>query len=275
MRSTGPRCPRSASRGTSRPPTRPAIVTPTFTSWLDTSAVAKFGNAYDPAKAKQLLASAGFKLGSDGIMANAAGQKLSFSVINIGDYSDWVASMQVVAQDLKAVGIQLTPDNLTNTDFDADLYYGKYQLAFYDQQTFGPSPFFELRNWLDSAGTAPIGKVAATNYERYSNPATDALVVQYAASTSAAQQHAIIDQVEQVMLNDLPIIPVVQAVDWYQYDTTSITGWPTSSDPYAQPAGLRLPRHGAGPAAPQGEVTGDLTARGLAPGRPQHRRGRA
>lgn len=223
------------------PANQAGIVTPTFTSWLDTSAVAQYGSAYDPAKAKQLLASAGFKLGSDGIMANARGQKLSFSVINIGDYSDWVASMQVVAQDLKAVGIQLTPDNLTNTDFDADLYYGKYQLAFYDQQTFGPSPYYELRNWLDSAGSAPIGKVAATDYERYSNPATDALFDQYAASTSSAQQHAIMDQVEQVMLTDLPVIPVVQAVDWFQYDTASLTGWPTPSNPYAQPSAYAYP----------------------------------
>ena len=223
------------------PASQSGIVSPTFSSWLDTAAVAKFGKAYDPAKAKQLLASAGFKLGSDGIMANAAGQKLSFSVINIGDYSDWVASMQVVAQDLKAVGIQLTPDNLTNTDFVADLYYGKYQLAYYDQQTFGPSPYYELRNWLDSAGSAPIGKPAATNYERYSSPATDVLFDQYAASTSSAQQHAIINQIEGVMLNDLPIIPVVQAVDWFQYDTASLTGWPTPSNPYAQPSAYAYP----------------------------------
>src|ERR1700729_3349550 len=215
------------------PANQAGIVTPTFTSWLDTSAVAKFGNAYDPAKGKQLLASAGFKLGSDGIMANAAGQKLSFSVINIGDYSDWVASMQVVAQDLKAVGIQLTPDNLTNTDFDADLYYGKYQLAFYDQQTFGPSPYYELNNWLNSADTAPIGKVAATNYERYSNPATEALLNAYANTTSTATQ--------QAMVNEGPIIPVVEAVDWYQYDTASFSGWPTASDPYAQPSAYAYP----------------------------------
>jgi ABC-type transport system substrate-binding protein len=84
-------------------------------------------------------------------MTNAAGQKLAFTVINIGDYSDWVASMQVIQQDLKAVGIQITPDNLSNTDFDADLYYGKYQLAYYDQQTFGPSAYYELNNWLNSA----------------------------------------------------------------------------------------------------------------------------
>ena len=136
------------------PANQAGIVSPTFSSWLDPSAAGKYSNGYNPAKAKQMLASAGFKTGSDGIMANSKGQKLSFSVINIGDYSDWVASMQVVAQNLKAVSIQLTPDNLTNTDFTAALYTGKYQLAFYDQQTFGPSPYYELRNWLDSAGTA-------------------------------------------------------------------------------------------------------------------------
>ncbi len=131
-------------------------------------------------------------MGSDGIMVNSKGQKLSFTCINIGDYSDWVASMQVVSQNLKAVGIQVTPSNLTNTDFTAALYAGKFQLAFYDQQTFGPSPYYELRNWLDSAGTAPIGKTAATNYERYINPAVDKLFTQFASSTvgvAAALDH--------------------------------------------------------------------------------------
>jgi peptide/nickel transport system substrate-binding protein len=174
-------------------------------------------------------------------MTNAQGQSLSFTVINIGDYSDWVADMQVIAQDLKAVGIVVTPDNLTNTDFDADLYYGKYQLAFYDQQTFGPSPYYELNNWLNSADTAPIGKVAATNYERYNSPSTEALLNAYAATTSTATQQSIMNQIQQVMVSDVPIIPVVEAVDWYQYDTASFSGWPTPSDPYAQPSAYAYP----------------------------------
>ncbi|HEY6480901.1 MAG TPA: ABC transporter substrate-binding protein, partial [Streptosporangiaceae bacterium] len=84
------------------PANQAGIVTPTFSSWLNSSLISKYHYSYDPARAKQILASAGFKMGSDGIMANSKGQKLSFSVINIGDYSDWVASMQVVAQNLKA-----------------------------------------------------------------------------------------------------------------------------------------------------------------------------
>jgi peptide/nickel transport system substrate-binding protein len=223
------------------PANQAGIVTPTFSSWLDTSLASQHDYSYNPAKAKQILASAGFKMGSDGIMANSAGQKLAFSVINIGGYSDWVASMQVVAQNLKAVGIQLTPDNLTNTAFTAALYAGKYQLAYYDQQSFGPGPYYELRNWLDSANTAPIGQTAVSNYERYRNPATDSLIHAYAATTSTATQHAIVDQLQQVMLTDLPIVPIVEGVDWFQWDDQNLTGWPTESNPYAQPSAYAFP----------------------------------
>jgi peptide/nickel transport system substrate-binding protein len=223
------------------PANQAGIVTPTFSSWLDNSLTSKYNYSYNTAKAKQLLASAGFTMGSDGIMANSKGQKLAFTVINIGDYSDWVASMQVITQNLKAVGIQLTPDNLTNTAFTAALYAGKYQLAYYDQQSFGPGPYYELRNWLLSSNSAPIGQTAASNYERYSNPATDGLIHSYAATTSPTQQHAIVNQLQQVMLSELPIIPVVEAVDWYQYSTEHHTGWPTPSNPYAQPSAYAFP----------------------------------
>ncbi len=217
------------------PANQAGIVTPTFTSSLNSSALASWGNGFNVAKAKTLLESAGYHPGSDGIMTNASGQKLQFTVINIGDYSDWVASMQVIQQDLKAVGISITPSNLSNTDYQADLFNGHYQLAYVEQYTFGPGPYYELNNWLNSANTAPVGKQAASDYERYSNPATDKLLDEYSTTTSAAMQQSILNQLQQVMVSQVPFIPVVEGVDWYQYDTTSITGWPTSSDPYAQP----------------------------------------
>jgi len=223
------------------PANQAGIVTPTFTSWLDTSLAGKYHYTYDVVKAKQILASAGFKMGSDGIMANSKGQKLSFTIINIGDYSDWVASVQVIQQNLKAVGIQITPNNLSNTAFTAALYAGKYQLAYYDQQSFGPGPYYELRNWLLSTNSAPIGQTAASNYERYSNSATDQLIQSYAATTSTTEQHSIVSKLQQVMLTELPIIPVVEAVDWYQYSTAHHSGWPTPGNPYAQPSAYSFP----------------------------------
>ena len=110
------------------PANQTGVVTPTFSSSLNSQALASWGSEYDVAKATSLLESAGYHM-SGGVMTNAAGQKLQFTVINIGDYSDWVASMQVIQQDLKAVGISITPDNLSNTDYEADLFNGHYQLG--------------------------------------------------------------------------------------------------------------------------------------------------
>ena len=49
------------------------------------------------------------------------------------------------------------------------------------------------------------------------------------------------NQIQRVMLSDVPIIPVVEAVDWYQYDTGAFSGWPTPGNPYAQPSAYSYP----------------------------------
>jgi len=218
------------------------IDTPTFSAWMDTTAAAKYDYGYNPAKAISLLKSAGYTMGSDGIFAKG-GQQLSFSVINIGGYSDWVASMSVIQQELKAVGIAITPDNLAQNDFFSRLYSGSYQLA-YDSQTGGPTPYYEFRQWLYSANSAPIGKNAASDWERYSNPATDKLLNEYSATTDPATQHQIVDQLQQVVLGDVPYIPMTEEVGWFQYNTADFTGWPSPGNPYAIPAAYAYPDMG-------------------------------
>ncbi len=218
------------------------IALPTFSAWLDSSAAAKYNYGYDPAKAKQILQQAGYTMGSNGIFAKG-GKQLSFSVINIGGFSDWVASMSVIQQELKAVGIQITPDNLAQNDFLSRLFSGNYQLAYY-AQTGGPTPYYEFRQWLYSANSAPIGKNAASNWERYSNPATDQLLDQYATTTDTATQHQIVNQLQQVVLSDVPFIPITGDVAWFQYNTASFSGWPTPTDPYAIPAAYAYPDMG-------------------------------
>jgi peptide/nickel transport system substrate-binding protein len=225
------------------PANQTGIVTPTFTSWEDTSAAAKYDNySYNPAKARQILQAAGFKMGSNGIFVSKSGQPLSFTIVNIGDYSDWVASLQIVQQDFKAVGIGLTVSNLSSNAYDAAMYNGNYELG-YNTESGGPGPYYEMRQWLLSSNSAPIGKQASTNWERYENPATDALFAQYPAA-SPAQQHQIINQLQQVMLSYVPLIPVTEGVDWYEYNTNAFTGWPTPSNPFSQPGPAVTPDFG-------------------------------
>ena len=220
------------------------IVTPTFSGWMDAPQAASFGNnyAYNPQKAISILQAAGYKKGSDGIMAKG-GQKLSFTILDNGGFSDWVAAVQVIQQDLKAIGIQVTANNVAYSTWQNNLYQGKFQLA-YGSETGGPSPYYELRQWLYSANSAPIGTSAGSNFERYSNSSTDALINQYATTADPSQQHSIVNQLEKVMLTEVPLIPVTESVDWFQYDTGSFSGWPTQGNPYAQPAAYNYPDWG-------------------------------
>ena len=222
-----------------------SIVKPTFSSWYDSSQARPYGNAYayDPAKAISDPEAAGYKRGSNGIFAKN-GKPLSFTIINNGGFSDWVAAVNVIQSDLKAVGIALTPRQPLEHDVDCRPLHRQLPAGLQLGLGRARRPYYELRAILYSANTAPIGKSAATNWERYSNPATDALFEQYASTTSAAVQHQVVDELQKVMLADVPVIPVTEAVDWYQYDTQSIGGWVTPSDPYAQPDQYAVPDWG-------------------------------
>jgi len=206
-------------------------VMPTFQKYYDANALAAAG--YDKQnldKAKSALASAGY----------SPSNPLKLTIITITGYTDWDASLAVVKQQLKKVGIDLTVQDLAQQTFLSRLYNGDFDLAYYNQPSGGPTPYYELRNSLYSKNTAPIGKAASTNYERYRNPAVDALFDQYPSADDAGQV-SIVKQIGAAMVKDVPIIPVTEAVDWFQYNTKDIAGWPTEQDQYAQPAAFNVP----------------------------------
>lgn len=223
------------------PSNQTGIVTPTFSDWLDQGLAKKVD--YDPQKAEQILQQAGYKK-VGGVYQTPDGKPLSFTMINIGGYSDWVASAQLVQEQLKAVGIKVTPQNLSSQTYDNDVYLGHYQLAYDGNQVAGPTPYYELRSLLYSKGSAPIGKTAGSDWERYSNPQADKLIEQYAATSDSATQHQIVKQLEAIMVNDIPVIPVTEGVDWYQYNTKEIAGWVTKGNPFARPAAYVNPDWG-------------------------------
>jgi peptide/nickel transport system substrate-binding protein len=223
------------------PSNQTGIVTPTFSSWVNPKLATQV--TYNPKKAIAILTAAGYKM-SGGVFQTPQGKPLSFTMINIGGYSDWVASAQIVANDLKAVGIKVTAENLSSTTFNNDTYTGKFQLSYNGNEPPGPAPYYELREIMYSKNSAPIGQLAASNWERYSNPAVDKLIDAYGATTRAATQHAIVDKLAAAMVKDVPVIPITEGVDWYQYNTGSLAGWVTQQDPYARPAAYENPDWG-------------------------------
>lgn len=217
--------------GEEPPGNQSGVVLPTFQKYYDASAVTGAGyDRPDQQKAASLLAGAGY----------SPSHPLNLTIITITGYTDWDASLAVIKQELAPIGINLTVSDLAQQTFDTKLYTGDYDLAYYGELTGGPTPYYELREMLDSANSAPLGQNANGNYERYDNAAVDSLFNQYATADDAGQV-SIIKQVEAAMVRDVPLIPVTESVDWYQYNTASLGGWPTADDPYAQPAAFNFP----------------------------------
>src|SRR5207244_2860318 len=137
------------------PGNQTGVLSPTFDSWIDKAQADTYGYKFDVAKAQGLLQQAGFTKGSSGIFQDSSGKKLSLSIINIAGYTDWVASVQVIQDNLKQVGIELKPVNLEATAYFDKLFTGNFELAYGSVNTSpGPSPYYELRNTLHSATTA-------------------------------------------------------------------------------------------------------------------------
>jgi peptide/nickel transport system substrate-binding protein len=69
----------------------------------------------------------------------------------------------------------------------------------------------------------------------------DKLFRQYAQTTSSKVQHSIINQIQAEILSQVPVIPVLEGVNWYEYDTSQLTGWVTKKNDYAAPAAYNFP----------------------------------
>lgn len=187
--------------------------------------------------ADTILQNAGFTKGSDGIYADKQGHKLNFSVTVPGDYSDYVADLGIAKQNLQAAGIGLTLNKVSDTAFRTDRATGNFQLLM-SGGFFGPTPYYYLEPLLHSTH---IGGANGTNWSQWKDAKTDQLLDQYAATSDPTMQQNVIMQLSNIMASQLPVIPVLNAVQFFEYTTVHWTGWPTASNLYAVGSAYPLP----------------------------------
>ena len=81
-------------------------------------------------KANQMLDAAGLKKGGNGIRVGADGKPLSYEINVVSGWTDWVSSVQIIAQNFKAIGIDATVkpydfstwfDRVTKGNFDISI----------------------------------------------------------------------------------------------------------------------------------------------------------
>lgn len=194
----------------------------------------------DTAAATQLLDGAGFKKGSDGIYVDSTGKKLSFSFEYPSGYSDWVAGAPVIANALKAIGIELNLNPVSTDGFYTDLQNGNFEVMM-NGTSAGPSPYNLYASLLLSTNSAPIGQQANGDYERWIDPQTDQLLTQFITSNDPAVQQQAMSGIEKIMVEQVPAIPLTNEPYWYEYSTKNFVGWPDQQHQYALTSPYQYP----------------------------------
>jgi len=220
------------------PPANPTgLVGENIKSYIDPQ-YANMQFTQNAAQAGQTLESDGWTKGADGFYAKN-GKQLAFTIIVVSGYTDYVADCQVMVRDLKAAGINATVNAMSNDAFTNALQNGHYDAGILWTNP-GPTPYYIYDGLLRSSNSAPVGQSAPSNYERWMNPATDKLLDQYASSTDPNVQRQALDGLQQIMVEQLPSIPLTAEPYWYEYSTAKFVGWPDAQHPYAAP-GLVYP----------------------------------
>jgi peptide/nickel transport system substrate-binding protein len=215
------------------PPASPTGLMPGQEAYLDpkyNGQIPQFGAA-DPNAAAQILQGAGFTKGGDGIFADAQGHKLSFHVTVPGDFDDYVADLGFAVQNLKAAGIDLQIKKVSDDDWRSDRKSHNFELIM-TGGFFGPTPYYYLEPLLHST--------SINNWEQWNDPKTDQLLDKYAATSDQTVQKQAIAGLTSIMADQLPVIPVLDAVQFYEFSTKHWVGWPTPQNLYAVGSAYQL-----------------------------------
>jgi peptide/nickel transport system substrate-binding protein len=194
----------------------------------------------DTNAAQQQFASAGFTKGADGIYADKNGKKLSMRLDVVTGFTDWITGAQIIASNLKSLGIDINVNTISQDAWQNNLSMGTFDISLCWTNP-GPSPYFIFDALLRSTNSAPVGQAANSNYERWNDPAVDKLLDQFAQSNDLATQQQAMAGIEQVMVDQLPSIPLLNEPYWYEYNTSSYVGWPDAGHLYAEPSPYAYP----------------------------------
>lgn len=210
------------------------LVVPAQKDWLAPGIENDGKIPYDPAEAKKILADAGYKT-VGGKLAGKDGKPLpTFSFKTPNGWVDWVQAAQIIQKNLRDIGIEMQVQTPSFDVVNNDRQTGNFEMAF---EVFGGgcNIYQAYNNLLASSQTAPIGKPAATNVERWKDPKTDELIGQLAKAEDEAQQKQIVHQLQQIMVEEYPVVPLWYGAIWYEYRTAKAVGWPSKENQTSYP----------------------------------------
>jgi peptide/nickel transport system substrate-binding protein len=223
-----------AEEGYVQPASQSGLLLPNQKDWLNADLPDGGAITQDAAAAAELFAKAGYTKSGDKLV-DASGQPLTLAITTANGWTDWLRGVQEVQKQLQAVGITVTINQPQPAAYQQAIQNGDFDLAM---GSFGGtgSVYQDFNNLLSSEFLKPVGTSTTANFQRFSDPAVDALLAQLKVTIDPTKQKAIANQLQQAMYDQVPVISMFYGGLWGLFSDKSYTNWPSKDNAYATPA---------------------------------------
>ena len=198
--------------------------------WIPAKLKSK-GYAYDIQKAQKLLAEIGYNKKGDNLIGPDGEAVRSFKILVGAGWTDYIGLAQIIVDNLKKLGITATIDQQPWNTYFPSFQTGTYDTGICWGQGTGPTPYFiYVRSFSE------IKQDSNTNFSRYTKDDIAKALNSYQQSNNPKVLKNSIATILELMLEDVPYIPLTHATAHHIFSEKTFIGWPSNSNPSAEGA---------------------------------------
>jgi peptide/nickel transport system substrate-binding protein len=205
-------------------------------AWINEADLGKLNTYdYDPAKAEEVLTTAGYTKGADGVWAGPDGP-LEFELTAPAEFADWSAAAENLATQLSDFGIKTTFRGVQFQQHNEDVQQGKFTIAIRGWGAGNPHPFFSYETdlLLFNPPRSPGPGMSFPFKQTVGGAEVDIneLMVKTAEGADEAAQKAPVTEMATAFNQLLPIVPL-----WERYGNNAslegvrVAAFPPDDDP--------------------------------------------
>ena len=200
------------------------------------ASVGKLGT-YAPLAAQNLLDQAGYvDKDGDGFREQPEGSALHIKIAVIQGWTDWETAARMIVEYFKEVGIESSIEVSEYSPWFKNLQAGHYDTAIGWSEVY-QSPW---RTYYDLLSSSLMQEQAEGNsWSRWSSRKTDDLLAAYVKTKDPVEQRNIIGELQQIVAENVPFIPLFSNPSWYEYNNSRFIGWATADNPFVRPMNYR------------------------------------
>jgi peptide/nickel transport system substrate-binding protein len=202
---------------------------------IDTAALQQYqwqAGGGDIAGANKLLDDAGWAKGSDGIRAKG-GVRLSFTAECPTGWSDWQATLEIVSQSTKAIGLDVKTNFPVQNVWQSNKDNGTFDMTMHSYGGAGiASPWMRAYQAMGSMDMPPEGTPnQIQNWGRWVNQEANEIITQIVAETNPATLKQLWTRLNIIWLQNVPCAGLMYRPSVFHTVNTSVwEGFPKIND---------------------------------------------